>query len=62
MKYSTIKMKKKIKRTRGEKEKKEEKIRESQFFHSAIFPLGFFNDDFFEIAIKETTRGFLEES
>ncbi len=62
MKYSAIETKKKTKRIRGEKSKREKKIRESQFFHSAIFPLGFFNDDFFEIAIKETTRGFLEEN
>ncbi len=62
MKQSIIKTRKNTKRVRGENRRKEENIRESQFFHSAVFPLGFFNEEFFEIAIKETTRGFLEEN
>ncbi len=57
-----VKNRKGIKRIIGEKEKRSERTRNSHFFYSPIYPLDFFNDEFFEIAIKETTRGFLEEN
>ena len=57
-----MKIKKHVKKVKGEKNFKQSEINKKQYFHSAIFPLGFFKDDFFVIAIKETTRGFLEEN
>jgi len=62
MKYSMTNSKKGVKKVVGNKGKEDNKAKKNQFFHSAIFPLEIFNDDFFEVAIKETTRGFLEEN
>ncbi len=62
MKHSMVDSKKGIKKVMGNKREDDSKTKKVQFFHSAIFPLEIFNDDFFEVAIKETTRGFLEEN
>lgn len=59
---SMLEVKKHVKKVKKEENVKERKTERKQYFHSANFPLDFFNDDFFAIAIKETTRGFLEEN
>ncbi len=62
MKSSTMKAKKNMKDMRDVKDSSNEKQKNVQFFHSATFPLGYFNEEFFEVAIRETMRGFLEEN
>ena len=62
VKSSTIKVKKNMKDLHDSKDSSNERQKNIQFFHAATFPLGYFNEDFFEIAIRETMRGFLEEN